>query len=481
MKTRGSIKRIGCILLFLVLALSGGVGTGFSALVEENEAVAIADLWFAMELNIGYLKINEAERLERFNQLPNRRMFYLVSKDDLLDSPPDEGRVLAFVVKYEPSGFVVVSGEDRIQPVVVFDVRSEFRWDHPERNFLRHFLRKTMESRWENLGIDVHPNWSYLRSRLQEGKGLHEVTFEPSDKQIFFLWETAHWDQAPFYNDTVIAHNGNTPGIPTGCTATAMAIKMRFHEWPLTGNSSHGYNDTQGNIQFSHFVNFAAQTYNWANMPTTHLTGPNPDVAALMYHCGVAVDMNYEVGGSGAWPTASSMNTYFRYKTSEDNESGHYTPMIVSIRGGLPVVCSSTAHTVVADGYRDSPYPYFHLNCGWHGDNDGWYDLYTQFPGGDASIDYSCPYSCPQNYIYVEGDWSGSENGSLQEPYNTVSEGESATPTGGHLWIEAGTYTGAGNVPITFDRAMMVRSYGGTATIGSSSLVTSSGKPLEIR
>ena len=67
--------------------------------------------------------------------------------------------------------------------------------------------------------------------------------------------------------------------------------------------------------------------------------------------------------------------------------------------------------------------------------------------------------------MYVDGNWGGSENGNLQTPYDTVSDGYAATPAGGKLWIKAGTYTGTGNVPITFNKAMTVRSYCGTAII----------------
>jgi subtilisin family serine protease len=68
--------------------------------------------------------------------------------------------------------------------------------------------------------------------------------------------------------------------------------------------------------------------------------------------------------------------------------------------------------------------------------------------------------------IYVDAGWTGPENGNIENPYNTLSEGVSAVPVGGFLWIKAGTYTGPDNVPITFDKAMTVRSYEGTATIG---------------
>ena len=489
MKTRDGFRRFGLIFLLVFFALSVGVSNGFSALVSEDEAVAVADLWFAMELNSDYTRIEEPERLERLATLQDRQVLCLVSRNDLLDIPPVEGEVLAYVIKYEPTGFVIVSGEDRIEPIIVFDVKSEFRWDEPGRNFLRHFLGRTMVSRWQNLSkkvaegvsINVHPNWLYLRSQLKKCVTLEEATHEPPEPAAFVLWDTALWDQCQFYNDTVATNNGYDSCVPTGCTATAMAIKMRFHSWPPSGSGSHSYDDNEGDIQFSHAATFGDERYYWGAMPTTSLTNPNIDVANLMYSCGVAVGMNYEHDcgcgdgpGSGAWPTAYSMNKYFWYKGSTNYWSGHEKPVQKSILGGLPVVLSSSAHTVVACGYRDTQSPYYYLNCGWNGAGNGWYNLNNIC--GSGPIDYSCPYSSPLNYIYVDGSWAGSENGNIQNPYNTLSEGESAVPGGGHLWIRTGTYTGADNVPITFDGAMTIKSYEGTAVIGDNIWLKTSGR-----
>jgi hypothetical protein len=137
--------------------------------------------------------------------------------------------------------------------------------------------------------------------------------------------------------------------------------------------------------------------------------------------------------------------------------------MKASIRGGLPVVCSSTDHTVLADGYRDTATTYWHLNCTWDGTGNGWYDIDVNFPGGDPSIDMSCPYCQPGNYIYVDCGWTGTENGNIQNPYNSLSEGKSSVPANGHLWMKAGRYTGVGSVPITFKKAMTIRSHEGAA------------------
>jgi hypothetical protein len=69
--------------------------------------------------------------------------------------------------------------------------------------------------------------------------------------------------------------------------------------------------------------------------------------------------------------------------------------------------------------------------------------------------------------IYVDGSWTGCENGSYQCPYNTLSEGVSAAHQGDELFIKAGFYTGVENVPATINKSLTIRNYGGIATIGS--------------
>jgi len=201
-------------------------------------------------------------------------------------------------------------------------------------------------------------------------------------------------------------------------------------------------------------------------MPSSSLTSINSHVAGLMYDCGVAVRMDYEIGSSRAWPSADSMNTFFRYKGTVEQTSNHEPAMIYSIMSGLPVIMCTSDHAVLACGYRDSPYPYFYLNCGWNGNSNGWYDINTDVPGrDDHTIDRSYPYCSPGNYFYVDGTWVGNENGTLSMPYNTLSEGNTNMVLNGHLLLKGVTYTGSGNVPCTLDKRMVIRTYMGTATV----------------
>ncbi len=126
---------------------------------------------------------------------------------------------------------------------------------------------------------------------------------------------------------------------------------------------------------------------------------------------------------------------------------------------------------MVADGYAywdDLGGEYFHINCGWHGNNNGWYKLGGLPVESDPSIDVSFPYSVPDNYIYVDGqDHTPYESdGSIKTPYRYVASGVSNTPAGGKLLIKGGTYTGENNSPIVIDKPMTLQNYLGHVVLG---------------
>lgn len=470
----------------VLMAFLFATTSALSAPVMEEEAVAVADLWYAMELNSPHLRIAPEQKSDRLAALQERRVYYLVSKDELVDTDPGQKRVLAYAVEYGPKGFVVVSGDDELDAVVVFSVESGFRWDHPERNFFRHFLGTTMTESFncieaaaqEGIQPEVHPNWEIIRAKMAGGEALEEAVYDEAPGSILVEWETALWNQCWPYNTTVnTVHGLSTDCIPTGCVATALAIKLRFHEWPLTGTGTYAYNDTWGSVRHNnHNVNYGNQTYIWSNMPTGNLTTANANVANLMYHCGVGVDMNYEHGcpacaGLGSETStlnaATAINSFFRYIETEGRTSDHFDHMKRSIRAGLPVQCGCHGHSVVADGYRDTESPYFHINCGWGGTCNGWYNL-TNVPNSSTctgtAIGCSCPYGQPTHYIYVDRDYNGAdEHGTVKEPYDTFAEGYSNCPDKGHLWLK-GPKTYIAN-PTLLSKRMTIHSYEGNATV----------------
>jgi hypothetical protein len=61
------------------------------------------------------------------------------------------------------------------------------------------------------------------------------------------------------------------------------------------------------------------------------------------------------------------------------------------------------------------------------------------------------PYS---NWRFARGPYTGTESGSFEEPYNTFNEGYNSTPSGGKLWIRAGSIDAQNDV--TYDKAMTI-------------------------
>ena len=78
--------------LLLLIFLALGVTNAFSALVNKDEAVAVADLWYAMEINSEHTKMDPAEKAARLADIRSRQVLYLVSTEDLVERPPRDGK-----------------------------------------------------------------------------------------------------------------------------------------------------------------------------------------------------------------------------------------------------------------------------------------------------------------------------------------------------------------------------------------------------
>jgi hypothetical protein len=136
-------------------------------------------------------------------------------------------------------------------------------------------------------------------------------------------------------------------------------------------------------------------------------------IGSLVYDAGVAVQMDYAFDGSGAYMSdaAAAMVSTFGYSNAiiggdeltniGDGLNGMINP---NLDYGNPVMLgisdsSGSGHAVVADGYGyQSSTLYHHLNMGWDGYDDVWYNL----PNIDAaSIDSSASsFSIVDSVIY---------------------------------------------------------------------------------
>jgi hypothetical protein len=446
--------------------------------VDSAEAVKVAQWWLATEVGGDWSRIPQVRQgamLEKL-EFPSTRAIWLEGDECLCGALPAGMEALARVIEFPEGGYVLVAADDRIEPVLAFDAEKPFVWEG-ERGELTRVLVSRMLKSWNKVvtgkvaqrtGKQSRPaRWGRLR-KLVDGTAVPMADGEEYDGPVPMAFNetlvTASWSQGGFYNDTLQTHVGNDNSVPVGCTATMMGIFMRFFSWPSTASGSNSYWDMcpdEGGVNYWHSVTLGY--HSWGSMPLTSLTSANSYVANLLYETGVMTGMNYDQGGSGAWLDTAVMTGNYFYRGIETKTSSHETPIATCIQAGIPVMLSTSSHSMVCDGYRDTTSPYYHINAGHDGGSDGWYSMLT-LPAGDTTIDRSYPYCVPNNWRYVQSGWSGSENGDLNTPYNTVGEGATSVTTGGQLWLKAGTYSGTGNIG-TYTKAMLINSHGGSAYI----------------
>ena len=289
-------------------------------------------------------------------------------------------------------GFVVMAADDCVQPILGYSLTGRFVAENMPTNVSGWLQGYNDEIQFAiDNQMKASTEAAQLWTDLKNGDSKAGRATIVVDALI-----QSTWDQDPGYND-LCPYDSNAGELTvTGCVATAMAQIMRFWEFPSHGTGSHSYTPDTHSEYGTQSVNYANATYDWAAMP---LHSNSAEVAKLMYHCGIAVDMDYDVaanGGSGAYSSdiPYALRTYFYYKTSASYKSKssysstNWNNLIkTELNAGRPVEYNGSGsgggHAFVCDGYDNSNY--FHFNWGWSGSNDGFYSLSNLTPGSGGS------------------------------------------------------------------------------------------------
>lgn len=200
---------------------------------------------------------------------------------------------------------------------------------------------------------------------------------------------STNWGQgAPFNQYCPKIDDKNTW---TGCVALSMAQIMRKFEWPAHGDGCHSY--AWNNQELS--IDFEKVSFDWQNMIDSYngnyTQQQGEAVARLCSACGISVDMNYGLSGSGAEgeDQVDAFMKYFDYGkcTTLLDRNDFYVKdwqdiIYASLNAGSPVAymghSSGGGHAFIIDGYGGNGY--FHLNWGWSGDADGYFLLTSLNP-----------------------------------------------------------------------------------------------------
>ncbi len=298
-------------------------------------------------------------------------------------SSPDAQNPAVYVFNYAEGGFVIVAADDASYPVLAYSTTDSAPQDanQPGAKWLSDMYIKQIEAiRAANTGNEeTIAIWEQM---LSNNFSNFEFTRDVSPLV------TTIWNQDYPYNGDC-PNDASGPGghVYAGCGATTMGQIMRYWQHPETGTGTHSYNHPDyGTIS----ADFGSTTYNWSSMPNS-ISSYDSDIAELLFHCGVAVDMDYSPDGSGSnsLDTQYAFPTYFGYQNSiqlvhKDSYSDAVwnNLMISELDDGHPVFYAGYGdygHAFVLDGYQGSSY--FHFNFGWSGSYNGYYYLNDLSPG----------------------------------------------------------------------------------------------------
>ena len=339
--------------------------------------------------------------------------------NQLTDLSNESGFPNLYIFNANP-GFVVMAADDCVQPILGYSLTGKFVAEGMPENvhdWLQGYndeIQFAIDSKM-NATSETTKMWKELvEGQAKAGKATVEVNplvQTQWDQNGIYYYSGGQIQIFELYNNLCPYDYTAGERTVTGCAATAMAQIMKYWGYPSQGIGSHSYTPATRPDLGVQTANFGETTYHWADMPnklsmSSTSTQINA-VATLMYHCGVSVDMMYNIsgnGGSGAYAEdlPYALIHYFNYKaTANIKYKANYSNndwinlLKTELNASRPIEYngrgSGGGHAFVCDGYDSSNN--FHFNWGWSGSNDGFYALTNLVPGsggaGGGSYDFT--------------------------------------------------------------------------------------------
>ncbi len=329
-----------------------------------------------------------------------------------------------YLFNYTQGGFVFVSAEYTLQPILAYVPTGEAKRDTVPAGFIM-WVQKTIENveivrdeLYDNSRIGIAAWKQYIK---QYGLNLtsdiemelksptisrtktepNSIIIEPEeDCEQWIITNVGPlipvtWGQGKSYNNLINPNvnygcfqTGNDRPW-TGCVATAMAQVIRY--WK------------------------SSPFYDYNSMPNS---SGNVEVQKLMHNIGIYIDMDWgcESSSVNGGKIDNVLKAYFGINSIDRiwNDFNIYNTTLNNLKKGWPVLLGGcedrhdylffhipyNCHEWIADGFYEaiSPcyggYLYFHLNWGWHetsggADYNGWYTTYNwNLPVGPNNFQY---------------------------------------------------------------------------------------------
>jgi hypothetical protein len=376
-----------------------------------------------------------------------------------------DNKLLAYVLELNPEGYIVVSPDTDIHPIIAYSLNGKFTLTDTPDNVLYQLVVWDMENRLdalpltpESLKTDNNMMWNMLLNQ--------DVLAAPAQSITQYgPWLQTTWDQVGGYNKfcpcmTSLIWCLHRAAV--GCTATSMAQIINYWKYPRSVQFSEDdrYLSTSENgeqIRIDEdaddrdFPNFQELNGMLSNI---QYNGSEDEIAALCFACGISLRMNYSekwwffYRSSGAYLNADAYRNKFGYASANlkfSFEADFYDVIQENMKNKQPIQISiykdknnngypdkgDEGHAIVVDGFKNTGE--YHLNFGWSGSSDDWYFFPPiETPAGYNLVDLAIvniyPYGNTKRSTFRSNSYMVINN------YMTWLEAESyAELLGGHL------------------------------------------------
>ena len=331
--------------------------------------------------------------------------------------PDAAGNPAYYVVYLNPAGMVFLPADDLVEPIIGY--LPDGFYDPSPNNPLGALVSNDIPGRVlqarqvEAKGLEglaphtpqakARRKWDWLQSPTSGLEGLESGLPIISDVRVA-SFVSSRWSQTNsgglacynYYTPPYAA--GSTSNYPSGCVATAMSQLMRFWSHPTAAVGTGGYTitvDGVGQTAYLRGGNGSGSAYVWSDMVLVPASGATTTqrqaIGNLTYDAGLSVNMDYAADASGAdtLQAADAFVSTFGYSNgkkgynSDSNlpDSNRNNMVNPNLHAGYPIlfgITGAVGHAIVCDGYGyNSATMYHHLNLGWAGSGDAWYNLPT--------------------------------------------------------------------------------------------------------
>ncbi len=364
------------------------------------------------------------------NEGASKNLHYDQIDLEMFSSKMMNGKIVYYIFNVTGNnGFVIVSADDAVLPIIGYTSSGLYTGQKVPGG-----LSGLLEAHAQTISEVISKNLKSPPEITAKWEQYKSFNPNPSNPKAISPLLATTWDQGCSYNDSCPSINSYYDACNhawAGCGAAAMAQILKYYSYPSSGIGSHSYQDEFPNGSGNYVTakaNFGATTYHYSQMSNyMYWPGTDSKIAQLMYHCAVAINMDFDTTISVSYQNniLAGFKNYFGYPGGAhwefmSNTTSWKTKIKyeMGLNSGRPLYywgsdINDNAHYWVCDGYNNSDM--FHMN--WAVFN------YWPNPNWPQPINYDgyfyitslAPYTGAPNFSYQQGAIFG------MVPYCTAS------------------------------------------------------------